>query len=432
MQCIVHIGLMKTGSTSIQEFFHSNKQRFRQLGVNYMDTKASNHSWAIMSAYRGGGESDSGTDSVAPARQQILDAMRENSSPWFIISGEGIPRLNQAEMELFFKDVSAYFSKITVVVYLREIVSFAESVINESVKKIRTTLRQELEQLEKAPTTFIPYRRQIEAVLQHVDKRHLVCRVFDSETLAGGDVVLDFIQAAGLPEELCRYYARQPFNRSTSHMAMLVYSRIFELLQRVQVVEPPSLELSAETRILLDLFRSSKFRLPHRLTSRIYQAMNEDLRWLNSNFGVTFKKRDDQTETDRDELLKTNVYATLLAKALVQYLFTDDIPAGTFAKTVESLYRKHSGCETPPPELFLSLARIFRHKNDESQARAVLQQIAGTPPDEEVSLRVARQPQSGPTPPRMENGRATRPPSHSHTRTTCGQGTQPPASDIRN
>lgn len=381
VKCIIHIGFMKTGTTTVQEFFHDNRRQMLRHGVNYMDMESSNHSWEVMKAYRGcldASEEDDGSRAPVPgggrgrvnaSRRRIIRALEENGSPIFLISGEGIPTLSGGEVGCFLEDVSARFSEVAVVVYVREILSYTRSVISEFVKKGRGTLAQEMGQFERDPVNCLKYRLKIERFLEHVEEGQVICREFAPGRMKGGDAVVDFVDAAGLPGEILGHYTPQRYNESPSHMALLVYSKLFETFRSDPRASGgiDGLELENELRYLLDRFRATEFRLPRRLAVRIYEAMEEELAWFRDRFGIDFRMADNLPELDDDALVLANVYAGRLTDAVIRHLVTGEMGFEEFSRTVQMLWARHSGVRTPSVELVQSLSRILLLTKDAQQ-----------------------------------------------------------------
>ncbi len=142
-KCILHIGMHKTGTSSIQYalFNHLNSNAF-----NYCKLGRVNHNHAISSIFKNNPESYHANVSLNWSNDDLIEFINSSKSLLVksldsldsqvteIISGEDIGYFNQEEAKRLKIYLSQYFNDIVVVVYLRSPVSYLQSAFQELVK----------------------------------------------------------------------------------------------------------------------------------------------------------------------------------------------------------------------------------------------------------------------------------------------------------
>lgn len=190
---ILHIGPMKTGSTSIQWWLSRNSAALEAEGVHLLRPKAINAS-ALVRTFEDGGRSrrkrKEAGNAVSPERfNAVLEAIPD-SAHTAILSGEllgqamrrpAIARLKEA--------MSPYFDRWLIIVYLRRQADLTAS-------RFSTSARRGQHAKLKSP---MDYARILEEWGAEFGRDSLRPRLFDRAELIDGDVVADFQAVAGLP-----------------------------------------------------------------------------------------------------------------------------------------------------------------------------------------------------------------------------------------
>ena len=143
---IIHAGLNKTASSSIQGTCSNNAERLLRLGYSYPHFKVAermlhNHSAAVYTLYS---KQAAGyhlnlkwkvdLDSVRRDYAHQLDALMASDTPTKLISGEDISRLEVDELQSFRQKLESTGHSIRVIAYIRPPRSFLNSVVQEFVK----------------------------------------------------------------------------------------------------------------------------------------------------------------------------------------------------------------------------------------------------------------------------------------------------------
>lgn len=208
-ECILHIGVEKTGSTSIQSALSKNRQKLLSHGVLYPRTLGEkSHIKAYALASESGMDevkSQSGFDSLASIEsarlrllEQLADEISSNDPKIVCISNEHCSSrlLLRSEIRRLATLVQSFCDNIKVVIYLRRQGDALRSAYSTYVKTGGT-----------APFALpgpeaIEQRYDYEAIIARwaevFGEGAMDVRLFDRDTLKDGDVVADFVASLGI------------------------------------------------------------------------------------------------------------------------------------------------------------------------------------------------------------------------------------------
>lgn len=215
MKAVVHIGTEKTGSTSLQEFFHQNRAALRAARVAYPKSPGPGNHRNLVTACLDANAHDDYTrelDIQSPSRRlawredfiAALDAelkSAEQQCDTVVFSSEHFQsRLTtETDIQRLRQLLSPYFSSISILVYLRRQDQLA-------VSRFTTELK-----VGNAPETIIfpnisensiqyNYLRLVDLWSTVFGKENTIVRLFSAEELIDGDLITDFCHAAGFGE----------------------------------------------------------------------------------------------------------------------------------------------------------------------------------------------------------------------------------------
>jgi len=163
----VHIGMHKTGSSSIQKTLHNSLEDPNYV---YVDLGGENHSGKIQSLFstdpftnhnhRKCGWDLSKINKFNKDTRSNLIKQLSNSTSNMIISGEGITAIDKPGLLSFKYFLRNYFRNIVIVAYIRPPISYMESAFQEKIKGSLKKL-----DLEKI---YPNYRKRFEIGRAHV------------------------------------------------------------------------------------------------------------------------------------------------------------------------------------------------------------------------------------------------------------------------
>ena len=183
-QLILHIGRHKTGTTALQYSFVQNAGALTDAGVHYPEAGrdwVAHHDIANRIA----------DPDLRPAQDELvsgfLEEIRDCGKPTVLVSSEGFQRCDPKIVKKVFQGF-----KISVVVYLREQVSYLQSSYLQAIHA--ENYHGSIEEYER-DVFGAPYPHFLAPWLQSMGRKRVIARIFSREFMTSGDVVTDFFQS---------------------------------------------------------------------------------------------------------------------------------------------------------------------------------------------------------------------------------------------
>ncbi len=282
---ILHIGGPKTGSATIQKVLSAQPLPEH----HYIKTGNANHS-PLLALLFGRGNNQSapyfrrrgwGPERLAAQRrdwQAELSAEMEGTGKHLILSAEIFcaPVFDDASLRALKAFLAPHVRDIRVIGYVRSPVSYCQSSFQQRLKGVNPV------SLELAP---VHYKKRFQKFDTVFGRENVTLRHYDRNTLADGDVVVDFAQRLGV--DLVDY-TRTETNTSLSLEAVaLLYAR-----QKFGRRIKPYPRYDADTDAFLRILRKLE---PGRLSfgPAILEPMLEkcapDIDWMEQRLGVTIR-----------------------------------------------------------------------------------------------------------------------------------------------
>ena len=311
-RCIVHFGMHKTGSTSIQhtlaDYLESPKFYYMNLGSR--TRKSRNHSNELAIAFRSNPLTTKAarTESLNEAqivkrRERVYKIIsrqieKENNVENFIFSAEDLCHFNKKELQKFKTFLSTKINDFLVVGYVRTPKSFMESVFQQRLKS--GVIKLDFEDL------YPDYKRKFEKFGTVFGWDNIQFWLFDPKTFPDGCVVQDFCKRLNISmrkENIVR------INESLSKEAIsLLYTyRLYgpgygfsEIALRGE-----GNRVIKETRrlaVCLSNFKGNKFRFSSSFVQPILSRHHEDIAWIEEKLGLPLEE---DLEKDNTTAIKT-------------------------------------------------------------------------------------------------------------------------------
>ncbi|WP_419910001.1 hypothetical protein [Hoeflea sp.] len=290
-EVILHVGMPKTGTTSIQQ----SLEDYDDGCIRYARLDVCNHSAAIASVFSDTPEDyhkhvKRGLDAseVGAYRQEMLrklEAEFRTGRQKLVISGEGICVLERHDIVRMHRYFQERADRRTVFAYIREPLSFASSRFQQQVKGGRGY-----------PEIIAPeYQLKFEKFLDVFGTENVFFIKFDPREFRGGSVVYDFCDRSGIPGGALQDTAA---NESFSSEA----TKLLYIFNRYGVPSSGGMELAgARRKLMLCLaahFEGQKFIVPH---DELFRSINlSDVDWMESICG--FKLLEGRPGTGSSEL----------------------------------------------------------------------------------------------------------------------------------
>lgn len=298
--CIVHIGMHKTGSTSIQQSLNGYSDcscLYARIGND------ANHSLAIFSLFsdhpekhplHGGKNSNIGAvrDYVNRMHKELKRAILAANGRSLILSGEDITTLRQAELIKLRDYFKKHFGEIVVVGYVRPPAEYMASAFQERVKG-GSVINLKLEQ------TYPQFRR-IFSKFDHVFGRNNVkLWKFDPKFFPSGCVVQDFCKRLGIDFPVKRISRA---NDSLSRQAvtfLFIYRKFGKAYNAETMMGGEGHRLGK----LLEATGRDKFRFSPDILLPELKKNRADIEWMEARLGQPLNEllNDHQPGDVRDE-----------------------------------------------------------------------------------------------------------------------------------
>ncbi|MEH6585335.1 MAG: hypothetical protein V7720_02195 [Halioglobus sp.] len=202
---VLHIGMAKTGTSSIQDTLGHGADQLREQGVHYAPWKPFNHSFKFSVLFLRNPQKSFYYKQLSPitdeAWAQELQRLRDLWQQLFasfehgtcVVSAENLGRLSAEEIASLKEFVSPWFDEIRVVAYVRKPLQALKSQWEQDVKELREPLSgAEVLARTKRRLTYRFFERWIDAF----SREDFVLRRFDPATFVGGNLLSDFFHAA--------------------------------------------------------------------------------------------------------------------------------------------------------------------------------------------------------------------------------------------
>lgn len=229
MRLYLHIGTGKTATTTIQSFLNMNRAALGKQSVFFPESlgKTNNRKLPAMVVdddfvddfFKVNHLLNEQDRRVAKARWResfIKELERNQAQDTAIISSEHLSTLLKEERHLqtLHAILSDHFDDIKILVYLRRPVDFAVSMYNTAIK-IGGTQRAPVPAHENSDTDYASLIQRWASVF---GQQNLIVRLFDRESLIGGDILQDFCAVTGIDDQCLHTPERH--NPSLDHLGL--------------------------------------------------------------------------------------------------------------------------------------------------------------------------------------------------------------------
>jgi len=200
-RCLLHIGAPKTGSTALQKFLATNRERLRGLGMEYPDVSLRGFGHHDIAFLVGGGYPTWATPQDRPLEELVRDlADTVASSPMVALSSENFYLLpNPPGVAQLLEQAGIGAGDVRVIVYLRRQDEAHLSWYNQAVKAqgYSGSIADNIGETH----SLWDYAAQLKRWAAVFGADNLVVRTYQLPDAPGGDIRRDFLRIAGLPED---------------------------------------------------------------------------------------------------------------------------------------------------------------------------------------------------------------------------------------
>jgi len=280
-QCIIHIGMHKTGSSSIQHYLNTRQHE----NFSYFDLHRENHSIPIYSLFSEKPETYHIHRREGRTKEEVLNynekvrtlfmehLTKNNKHETFVISGEDISVLPKPSVEKLRDFFSCYFKQIKIIAYVRSPGSFISSGFQEHIKAGMSKFDVNLSQ----PS----YRRRFENFDLLFGRENVELIYYDPEHMPNNDIVSDFLIRLGLAESIDTY------TRVNESLSLEATSLLFVFNQyaskKLDILEKE--KIRSELIQFLQHTGRQKFMLKQNILKDTIERNRNDIAWIEKRMG---------------------------------------------------------------------------------------------------------------------------------------------------
>jgi hypothetical protein len=316
IQCFLHIGVYKTGTTAIQRCLELNSEHFRKKGVaagsrlcnghGALSRYLSNENYIGPSRIRNGIKTSADIQAYGEKIKKYIDIQKKEGMKTFVFSDESLCAYSAtADLERIKCFFEEYFNSIQIVIYVRNQIELASSNYNQYLRSggTRSQILPDDNEMPKLLKSYFDFNKLLSRWSDLFGREKIIPRVFEKENLAQNDVCIDFLRLISLYDENIKLPGR--INEGYSIKAQ-------EFLRRVNMfgfVDILGEELELHRRFRRSMNRNDHFKGDGRLPSReeaikfygFFRDSNEKVKasWFPGNstlFKIDFDKYNDSTQ----------------------------------------------------------------------------------------------------------------------------------------
>lgn len=286
----LHIGLHKTGTSSIQATLFNSRKKLLAHGINYPHlSKNPNHSVTLLPLFRRAphryrANRRAGIDTKEKAAKKnvaSLAALRReldaNTSEKVVFSGEGLVALPVEGLRQLRRELEPHAERFRVIAYVRDPYSTANSMFQQRVRRGQTH-----QQIMEAPP--YPHYSNIASSIEVFGRENVDIRLFGRAHFVNGDLIADFLSQIGASPELAKELEVSRTNVALSHEAAYL---VHAINQRFPTEErdAPDLDKRAELLRWLAAIPGQPYRCPPDLLQAAQPFIDVELKWLHDVLG---------------------------------------------------------------------------------------------------------------------------------------------------
>lgn len=280
---ILHIGMWKTGTTSIQETMYTNRDLLKRNAVYYPDEFSNNIFFIPL--YKKDFENHVAVKSNPSTKEELLfksikafenfktEAKNYDTA---IFSSEFLLDLSEEEVTRLANDLKKVSENIQIICYVRSPISHFTSAVNEQVKQGHYPLEVAFERHMEVKEYLKLERWKKAFGADAVD-----VRVFERNSFVKGGLIEDFLDTAGLTL-VGELIPKDKENQTLSAFSILIAD--------VLAKKYPSFSPERGNTDFLFKIKGKPYRVPSKLVNMVSEKNRKNTDYLAKEYGVVFSQ----------------------------------------------------------------------------------------------------------------------------------------------
>ena len=287
---IFHIGVHKTGSSSIQQSLAAAREALLENGVNFLDV-SSNHSDLYLcfcaNPHKHFANIEQGIDTPQKAAdfanqklKQYLSSLKNSTWDTAIIAGEELSRLNEQELLELTRQFDQFNATYQIICYVRNPISFSSSYAQESI--LGGNLYKHCITNPELPH----YQKKLSSFINIFGQQNVSVLNFDEQTKEPDGLFSSFCKTTDL-EHIRHLLTPNRSNESLPLEGALLMDKINQFYP-VFIDNKLNINRAKIPRSWVASIGSTKFIMPSQWQNTILELCENDLKWLQEQFDITF------------------------------------------------------------------------------------------------------------------------------------------------
>ena len=340
-EIIIHIGMHKTGTTSIQETLDEN---LNDPEFSYVHLSAPNHSKEIFTLFQEINhplEKNTGSEKIKKrnllTKENLINNFTRTRNKKLIISGESIRDMSKKSLIRFREFLREYFHQITIVAYIRAPKGYMESAFQQRIKDGKNSF-----DLERV----YPYYKRFKLFDEVFGRENVKFWKFDTKTFPDGNVVLDFCRRLGITEQP-KILITNNESLSKEALSLLYIYRKYR----------PNMKTNAAYYLLVkelsDIKGNRVILSPYSINS-VLSMNRHDIRWMEGRLGESLEEEilpsEHSIKNEKDFLTISPEIIEKLKDIIGEEFLPNDIKVNTpkeVAELIHILYKKINNRKIP-------------------------------------------------------------------------------------
>lgn len=301
-KAIVHVGLGKTGTSTIQLFLKNNSNELRQIGIHYpiLDNDPrpfkENHSIFLNSLFVKNAHENPINIAHRFNTPELLDKLNQRNlkdlnhqfkisdCDTVLFSAEGISTMKKQAVNDLFGWIKTFASEVLVIACLRHPFDGISSEIQQQLKNGRMLNRMYQDPQVKGAS------KCLEKLLINVDAHSIICYDFVNAVSHERGIIGKFLDVIAVTSNSLKFEKMKNSNTSMSLESCLLLSTLNRLRPKYVKGKIGGGRFAGDLRYFLKL-PGQKFILPPNLFKAIDSEINQETSWIFNSIGLSLDKR---------------------------------------------------------------------------------------------------------------------------------------------